>query len=150
MDIKYYIINYPLAIIIVLLIFCIAFIILGHYYPQQLQSVLKHDIITVPATTLDYWSMSHFILFGIIGFLMPKQFWEWTIIGTTWELLEDYISSDHTTRLTQCDRLQPNGKPKPWCHGESGSYWYSKWDDIIVDILGFVVGSAVRQSTFDW
>ena len=150
MNFKYYILNYPLAIIIVVLICCLAFIVLAHYYPNQLRSVLKNKLIDVPPTTIDFWSLSHFMLFILIGFLMPDQLWGWALFGTGWELIEDYLADDNSTQLVDCE-VTPNGKRKLWCNGvKLDGYWYGKWDDVIVNILGYTVGSTLRHNTVDW
>ena len=81
---------------------------------------------------------------------MPTRIWEWTLFGATWEMVEDALASDDKTKLANCSPpIASNGNRKLWCNGVQGGNWYSKWDDIIVDILGFVVGSTLRRHT-DW
>jgi hypothetical protein len=136
---KWYVVNSPYAVVIVALIVCIVFIEFGHFYHDEVQAVLKGEIVTVPGFVIDWWSMSHFLLFAFIGFVIPRRTTEFAIIGTSWEVFEDYLSNDINKKLVSCD-----GGKKFWCHGFKDSYWYGKWDDILMNIAGYIVGNEIR------
>lgn len=58
-------------IIIILIILSLIFIIIGHQYRDKIQTPLKKPIIHISEFDLDWWSVSHFSLFAMFGFLKP-------------------------------------------------------------------------------
>lgn len=132
-------------IIIALCIIAILFIIVGHIYREQIQLVLKKEFVRFPSSSLDWWSVSHFVLFGIFGFLMPNYPLSFFTIGSIFELLEDYLSSDDSTQLCDCKTVVKN---KVWCNGIQDDYWYMNPTDPWVNLTGYIVGSAVRSTYF--
>ena len=59
---KYNIVHDPKKLIIYLIIISISFICIGHKYRHNIQSKLKKKLYVIPSFTIDYWSISHFIL----------------------------------------------------------------------------------------
>ena len=135
------------AICIILSILALLFIMCGHIYREKIQLAFKHEFVKLPATSFDWWSVSHAILFGLFGFLIPGWHLSFFAIGTGFEIIEDMLSGDATTQLTNC--MAPNKKSNIMCMlSINDDYWYAKWDDIFVNLLGYTVGSSLRTTFF--
>lgn len=39
---------------------------------------------------ITFWTLSHFILYSVIGFLLPDMFWQSFIVGVGFEIYEKY------------------------------------------------------------
>jgi hypothetical protein len=148
--------KYKIGICIGLIILSLMFIMFGHCYKEQVQQVLKQELCKFPECSIDYWSISHFMLFGLFGFLIPDYPVSFFTIGTGFELIEDYLSSDSTTLYVDCSNPcgkdtmcnKDNSNRKIWCNGIQDGYWYSNATDSFVNLLGYVIGSAVRTTFF--
>lgn len=145
--------TYWYAIIIVFIILSLIFICIGHIYREQVQLVLKKTFVELPPDTIDWWSISHFALFAIFGFVKPGYPLTATAIGAGFEVVEDFLSSDKTTQLCDCSEpfyAGPDGTPRKkfWCNGLQDDYWYAKHSDIFWNMLGYVTGQAVRTTFF--
>ena len=84
-------------------VIAILFIMIGHVYPDQIQSKLKKKIITIPETEFDMWSVTHFGFFAILAYLFPNHLFELFIIGILWEVLEDGLSDAKNKQLVNCE-----------------------------------------------
>ena len=133
--------KYRISIIIGLCILSLVFIMFGHKYRDQVQLVLKQELVKFPNASLDWWSISHFMLFGIFGFLVPEYPLTFFSLGVGFELVEDYLSSNKTTML--CDCVKSNGEGF-WCNGYQDGYWYMNPTDPWVNLTCYIVGSAIR------
>lgn len=142
--------DHAISIIVALIICSLIFIIIGHEYREQVQLLLKRDFAKLPSTTVDYWSVSHFLLFGLFGFIKPGYAFTALVAGAGFEVVEDYLSSDKTTQLDSCEAspYESSGVRKTFCNGINTDYWYGKWDDVFWDITGYVTGQAIRQTFF--
>lgn len=141
-----YIKNNPVKVIIALTVLALTFIIFGHHYREEVQLAMKTEFITLPKTTVDWWSVSHAVLFFLFGLIMPGYPLTFIVMGAGFEAVEDYLSSDATTQLADCPAIKKAKKESFWCNGLNDDYWYAKWDDIIWDGLGYVCGQALRQT----
>lgn len=134
-----------ICIVFILTIIAILFINVGHIYRDKVQLVMKHKLITVPSFNLDWWSLSHAVLFALYGFIIPNHHMTFTMLGALFELLEDALSSDATTQLADC--TTKDKKNKVMCKFSINTdYWYAKWDDIIMNFIGYSIGSAIRTT----
>lgn len=132
--------DYPIRLAIAITIICILFIVFGHANRESVQAKLQRPIAKLPASEVDYWSISHFMLFAIYGYLIPGYPLTFLSIGVLWEMTEDMLSSSKNTKLTDCK--QCSNLNSILCNGYEDGYWYGKWDDIIFNTLGYLVGSA--------
>lgn len=135
-------------------IIVILFILIGHVYPKEIQGGLKREIVSVKGTTFDLWSLSHFLFFGLLGYLFPYHLGELLIIGIIWEIIEDALAPPDNTQMVSCKQTY-GGKLKQmfqnlWCNKTSrkGDYWYGKWDDIFANSLGIIIGQWFRVNNF--
>ena len=136
-----------IAICVVLSIVALLFIMFGHCYREQVQLALKREFIKLPSTTLDWWSVSHAVLFGLFGFLVPGYHFSFFMLGTGFEVFEDMLSGDATTQLADC--MTPDKHTKLMCKlSINDDYWYAKWDDVFVNLLGYTIGSSIRSTYY--
>jgi hypothetical protein len=118
----------------------LAFILLGHVYRDTIQKPLTKPFILFPQTGLDWWSVSHFVLFALFGWCVPGRPLAAFSIGVAFELLEDFLASNGSTRLADCGR----NPDIFWCKGIQNDYWYMNPTDPWVNLTGYIVGSALR------
>ncbi len=138
-------------IICVLGIFAVLFICIGHIYREAVQNKLKQELIHLPETSLDWWSVSHFLLFAIFGVIEPGHHSKFFMLGAAFEIIEDILSADETTQLMDCgDPAYKNDKfyGNIFCNGIQNDYWYGKWDDVFVNQLGYMLGSSISTSGY--
>lgn len=143
----------PYITIGLMIFISIGFIILGHYHQEMIQNKLKNEIIKVPEFILDWWSVSHFLFFGLFGFLFPDNAGKFFLIGAGWELIEDYFSNLEKDKLfmeclnkNQVIDIGITDVRKISCNrDEMPTYWYGKWDDIVVNTLGYFLGQEMRK-----
>jgi len=134
----------------IMTLFALSFIVAGHFYPGQIQSVLKHPILTVPSAVIDWWSVTHIAFFSMLGFLFPDYLLELFVLGIFWEVVEDALSPTTGKGLVNCERDYNNGFMNAfktlWCKHTAceKDYWYGKWDDVFSNTLGLLFGHFIR------
>jgi hypothetical protein len=131
-----------------LFILSMIWVTIGHIYREQVQTVLKHPLMDVPSCVLDGWSIIHFATFFAFGFIEPNKHLLFTTLSVVFETFEDGMSSDANTQLIDCKKNKNSLLGKIHCNGYENSYWYGKWDDVFVNILGYIIGSSIRTSYF--
>jgi hypothetical protein len=137
-----------------LVVVALIFIVIGHAFRDQIQNVLKQEICKFPECSIDYWSVSHFLLFGLFGFLIPGYHLTAFTIGASFEFTEDYLSADENTLFADCSKpcgredgmCGDNDSRKTWCNGYQDGYWYSNMTDSFVNLIGYTLGSAIRTT----
>jgi hypothetical protein len=134
-----------IGICVVLSIVALVFIMIGHVYRERVQLALKKEFVKLPAVSVDWWTISHIGLYTIFGFLIPNKHSTFLAIGVLFELVEDMLSSNETTQLTDCTKL--DNKNHPMCKlSINDGYWYAKWDDIFANVLGYTLGSSIKTT----
>ena len=147
MELIQFITDNAIAICVCLCLAAIGFIVFGHKYRDDVQTVLKQDFVKLPATTFDWWSISHAVWFGLFGFIIPNRQMSFFALGTGFEIVEDMLSSDHSTQLDDC--MAPNKEERIMCKFSiNDDYWYAKWDDVFVNLLGYTIGSSIRTTLY--
>ena len=89
---------------------------------------------------LDGWSLSHLLFFMFIGYhFKGKYLIAAFLIGILWELFEHYYGEELPGWLgsygdcdMRTDRLD-------------GRWWYGKWSDIVMNLIGLVLGSHLLK-----
>ncbi len=126
------------------------FIMVGHVFREQVQNALKQKLFHVKAFDIDWWSVTHLLLYMLIGFIKPGFTLTFFVIGILFEVFEDMCASDSATQLLDC--VNPAKKNsicgKIMCNGFDDSYWYGKFDDIFANLLGYVIGNSIRTTYF--
>lgn len=118
----------------------LAFIIVGHFRQEQIQEPLKQTLLQLGYIRLDWWSLSHFLFFAVLGYWFPNNLGFFFIFGIFWELLEDFLAKDTDTRLVDCSHKKNSSFAKFWCNGYQDGYWYGKADDVAVNMTGYLAG----------
>ena len=86
---------------------------------------------------LDGWGMSHFLFYGLLGYLYPSRWVFITIMGIIWELIE-MVFKDHPFYLSKCNYDVNTDKT-------AVGWWYGRWEDIIMNTLGMSLGIALSR-----
>ena len=128
----------------------IIFIMIGHIYREQVQARLKTPLYTAKEVILDWWSVSHFLLFAFFGFVKPGYPLAFFTAGVFFEIFEDGMASDETTQLVNCTHKKERNSVIGGilCNGVQDGCWYGKVDDIFMNLLGYVVGQAIRTTCY--
>jgi len=89
---------------------------------------------------LDGWSLSHLLFFMFIGYHFKGEYLIAAFfIGVLWELFEHYYGEERPGWLGgygDCDmRTDPL----------EGNWWYGKWSDIVMNLIGLVLGSHLLK-----
>ncbi len=101
----------------------------------------------IPATTIDMWSLSHLILYFLIGLIAPNYYITVLLVSIGWEKVEAELGNGGSMALVKCDKARRFGNSDilHLCQKGRDSYWYHKWDDLLINIVGYIFGSAVRN-----
>jgi len=127
-------VNY--VIYAIFLIIPIIFIALYWYYRchnRPYKDPLEISIIS----DLDGWSITHIIFFMILGYNFPNTFILSIIIGILWELCEYTLGKNRIPLLEECYNLSTDK--------QDGNWWYAKWSDVLLNIIGFLIGKAIHK-----
>ena len=138
----------PNQLVIGAAVLAIIFIMIGHVYREEVQSKLKTPLATVDKFNLDWWSVSHFMLFAFFGFVKPSYPLTAFTIGAVFEVFEDGLSSNDNTQLVDCSKSSTTVIHNIMCRGYKDSYWYAKIDDIFMNLIGYVFGQAIRTTFY--
>ena len=129
-------------------VFCMIFIIIGHYN-KTIQNNLKYNIYnTTQPIVFDVWSLTHLCTYALFGFIMPNFTMTFFTLGFLFEIFEDILSSNKNTQIINCKKN--NNLHKLWCNGYSDSYWYAKFDDLLFNLFGYIIGSSTRTTFFNY
>ena len=120
--------------------FIVDIIIICSYGSYRCKNPQYKDLLETPLHIfgLDGWSLSHFVFFVLIGAQFPEKNYliVATIFGILWELFEHYYGKHRPGWLGgygDCKNLQSDKE-------EDGNWWYGKWTDIVMNILGLYCG----------
>jgi len=105
------------------------------------KTYINHPILQ----NIDGWSVTHLIFFGILGAMYPGHHLQFFLIGAGWEMVETFLGQNKI--MVGDKRLQLVGEQDETgvSTGNDDAYWYGKSSDIIVDNLGYAIGSAVAE-----
>ena len=98
---------------------------------------------------IDGWSISHLLFFGLLGAFFPGHYLQFLLIGIGWEVVETGLGQNRLEvsgkRLQLIGGQDADGLSNDadaTCDDDSSAYWYGKESDIIMDMLGYALGSA--------
>lgn len=84
----------------------------------------------------DGWGLSHLGFFLLLGFLFPAKLLFSFGLGVAWELVE-YSMKGRPFYLTRCNYVVKTHSGEGW--------WYGRWQDIVMNGLGLLIGSKVSN-----
>jgi hypothetical protein len=119
--------------IVIVILLLVAFVIIKGWEQKEIidsstQCLNKNDIRKIEGIVYggcyDWWHVSHFILWLIIGMILPHQYILALITGISWDYLEHYFFK---YKLEWCDR--------PFC---------GRHEDIFFNMSGYIIGSQLN------
>jgi hypothetical protein len=137
-------------IIIWLIVLSLVFIVVSHKFKESVQEKMQKPLLVLHKTTIDYWSISHLLLFMAFGILEPNNHFKFFMLGVGFEVFEDCLSSDESSQLFECKdpEVKDSFFGSIFCNGIQDDFWYGKFDDIWVNLIGYTIGSSLRTSGF--
>lgn len=131
--------SYIVAIIFLLIgIIIISFFCLMFKYSKKKKisgnGVLEKILLSNLETGSNFWELSHFVLFALVGFFFPCCDGVAISIGIAWELIEQFLG----LTLDPITITKSNGQKT------TIQWWYGSPIDIFIDITGFYVGKSFR------
>ncbi len=130
---------------VALYILSIFFIVMYGYYlrKSKTQDVLAKELYNHPiCQNIDGWSISHLLFFGLLGVLFPGMHLQFLLIGIGWEVIETTLGQNELTVSGNRVQLIGDQDKDGNLTGDETAYWYGKESDIVMDILGYCIGSA--------
>ena len=107
-------------------------------FPKFIDPLSIHGMVYV-----DGWLLSHFIVFTLAGYFYSNQFYLAVILGILWEIVE-YLLGVNTPRFLKC---KMKGKNQTLAE-KNDAWWYGRYEDVVVDILGFMTGYFIKTYSF--
>jgi hypothetical protein len=93
---------------------------------------------------IDFWSISHILLYVYFGYHFPDYFIEFLLIGTLWEYFESVYCQDWVKQLIGCNNSN-SFICRKFDEDRDCSYWYGKIDDVAMNMIGFVIGAYLAK-----
>jgi len=91
---------------------------------------------------LDGWSATHLLFFATLGVLFPGKYLQFLVVGVGWEVIETILGQNELKvsghRLQLMGDQDEDGNPT----GKQDAYWYGRCSDILVDVVGYTLGST--------
>jgi hypothetical protein len=81
---------------------------------------------------INFWVISHFFFYLIIGYFFPETFWLSMTIGVVWEIYEDFLEKFSKKHLSLISLKI--------CKLDNFTWWYGRYEDVIANMLGFLLG----------
>ena len=127
-----------LCVAVIMVIFAYGALIRWLGMPDPLErTIVDHPL----AQQIDGWSVSHLLFFAVLGLLVPNRHLLFLGIGFGWEVVETVLGQVDVRVSGQ--RVQLVGDISDKGQVDDAAYWYGKESDIIVNILGYSIGSAL-------
>jgi len=127
-------------------IVCVLIIIIYGYVLRKTKSkdILAKQIFDHPiCQEIDGWSISHFLFFGLLGVCFPNKHLQFLLVGIGWEVIETILGQNKLQISNKRIQLIGDQDEHGNSTGKTDAYWYGKESDIIMDILGYSIGSAL-------
>lgn len=134
-----------LALVLILLVIYAAFTRIVFKAQQPQYDVLNRKLFHFPLleNCCSLWPISHFIVFLIAGFLSPRAWWLFIIMGAMWELFEVIMG-----KLTYGESFQRQALRSGVGSSEieySSNWWAGSWKDIAFNTVGIGMGVLLRR-----
>lgn len=128
-------------------ILCLSLIVMGNVIPNIIHDNMKNTLFSFGGIDISLWSLSHVLLYVYFGYHFPQFFVEFLIIGAMWEGIESTFCKNSLQDVFGC---APDSDPSNIiCKGltyiSDCAYWYGRFDDIAMNMIGFVVGALLSK-----
>lgn len=127
---------------IVPLIVALALVVLGNFFAKSVETKMGRFFFKLGDSKFDLWSLSHVLLYMYFGYYFPGYFVEFLIIGIVWEIIE-CVACPATKKVFGCNNNNNNLVCNFIKQIDRCDYWYGKWEDVPVNIIGFVIGARL-------
>jgi hypothetical protein len=94
---------------------------------------------------IDGWSVCHLLFFGLLGFLYPGRHLQFFLVGAGWEVVETALGQNRLELSGRRLQLVGDQDAEGRVTGDDAAFWYGKESDIVVDALGYALGSALAS-----
>lgn len=125
-----------------ILVFCVIVIIIyGNIieklkYNDNLANKFNDD-----CNDCDYWGITHFMFFAMLGFLFPNHHLRFLIVGAIWELIEGKIGSINYGDNSIIHLFGGWGMNKT--NKKTNDWWYGRMGDIVFNMTGYTIASWI-------
>lgn len=135
---------YVIIFILIILYFGALLILYGY------SDLAEKDILNKKLTTkslfgsngVSYWGFTHFIMYAILGYMLPTYFIPLTIVGILWEFLETLlgrITMPEVIKKTRKNRVTGDYSP------EYLNWWSGSVKDVVLNSIGFLFGYILHK-----
>ena len=97
-------------------------------------------------TDVDGWSVTHLFFFFALGLLFPGQHLQFFLVGAGWEVVETVLGQNRLEVSGRRLQLIGDQDAEGRATGKDDAFWYGKQSDIVVDTLGYCLGSAISAA----
>jgi hypothetical protein len=94
---------------------------------------------------IDGWSVTHLVFFGALGLLFPGHYFQFLLVGIGWEIIETGLGQNKIEISGRRMQLLGEQDEDGNSTNKDDAYWYGKESDIIMDMIGYCIGSAVAE-----
>lgn len=134
--------QYSTAILILL---SIVIIIVSN--TTRLSNWTKMSLMDLGPPKIRVWSLLHILLYMGLGILWPNNHVKFLLVGITFEWFEDCFTENKNTKLVDCNKEAFMGElAKDIQCNETvmAPFLDSEWSDVLINLLGYSLGSALR------
>lgn len=82
---------------------------------------------------LDGWGITHLLFYTALTFAYPSEWLFISAMGVVWEVIEHSVK-DKPFYLSKCKYNMETDK---------GGWWYGRWQDVVMNSLGVVIGHSL-------
>lgn len=101
----------------------------------------------------DGWLMSHFVFFAFIGYYYPDKLYISMTLGFLWEILEILIGTiqpKFLQNIAKCTKIDLQKQDAVQVNNNEMNWFYGRYEDILIDFLGFVTGYFIKNYNFSF
>jgi hypothetical protein len=129
-------------IVVIIIIIIYGIILRKRKTPDLLATpIYNHPI----CQEIDGWSISHLFLFMILGLLFPGCYFQFFTAGILWEIIETVLGQNETKISGKRIQLIGDQDENGVSTDKKNAYWYGKESDILMDMIGYTIGSCVAE-----
>lgn len=109
------------------------------------RDILETKLVDNPVVSIDGWGMLHLVFFGILGVLFPGRYLQFLLVGIAWEGIETFLGQCRImaggSRIQLIGDQDEEGRPT----GDDKAYWYGRSSDVLMNMIGYILGDAAAQ-----
>ena len=147
-----------LLVALIIVAFVLYYVYRGYTCPCPLpkdSQTSRELVLPCARYEIEGWQVNHLVFYTILGMLFPNDFWLWQGLGVLWEMVEfvPYIHPSVLGVVGGCVRSGSITAPAHWLDRSVGlpspphHFWHVKLTDVILNIIGFVLGVVLRRIT---